>query len=152
MDVAHHSDRCSDVYHVALLHQQLLSLCAYRLDDRLGQQLLFGKSRNTLIKIYGSFTQKSATLSAGVCWVLATDVHGRPGMVIFVRLMCSMLHPRRAQGIESILVASKFLYRTIILGDTSGRRKQWLRRRRSEGWVEPRCRSRALNWPKLAKT
>ena len=44
----------------------------------------------------------------------ATDVHGRPGMVVVVRRAWAWasLHPRRgsglgAQGVESILVASR---------------------------------------------
>jgi len=37
VDVANNSDGCSYVYHITLLHEQLLCLCAYRLDHRLGE-------------------------------------------------------------------------------------------------------------------
>lgn len=49
----------------------------------------------------------------------ATDVHGSPGMVVFVRGMWGVRHPRLAQGMESKLVANRCLYRTIILGGAS---------------------------------
>lgn len=60
--------------------------------------------------------------------VLATDVHGRPGMVgVVLRCrcvggcVCAVRHPRRAQGVESIVVTSMCRYRTIILGGASRR-------------------------------
>jgi hypothetical protein len=53
VDVADYGDGRADVHHVALLHEQLLGFCAYRLDDRLGQQLLLGEARYTLIEVYG---------------------------------------------------------------------------------------------------
>jgi hypothetical protein len=45
-------------------------------------------------------------------------------MVGLVRWVCEALHPRRAQGIESILVASRCLYRTIILGGASSSQRE----------------------------
>jgi hypothetical protein len=40
-------------------------------------------------------------------------------MVVLLTRVCAVLHPRRAQGLESILVASMCRYRTIILGGAS---------------------------------
>lgn len=54
MDITNDSDRRSNVHHVALLHEQLLGLCAYCLDDRLGQQFLLGKPRYAFIEVYAS--------------------------------------------------------------------------------------------------
>lgn len=52
MDVTDDSDGRSNVYHITLLHEQLLGLCAYCLDDRLGQQFLLGKPRYAFIEVY----------------------------------------------------------------------------------------------------
>jgi hypothetical protein len=59
-------------------------------------------------------------------------------MVGFVRLSWEVRHPRRTQGAESILVANKRLYRTIILGGASG---LWI-------WVAARKR---VAWAALEK-
>jgi len=40
-------------------------------------------------------------------------------MVVLLTRVCEVLHARRAQGLESILVASMCRYRTIILGGAS---------------------------------
>jgi hypothetical protein len=52
VDVTHDGDGRPDVHHVALLHEQLLGLCAYCLDHRLGQQLLLGEALYALVDVY----------------------------------------------------------------------------------------------------
>ena len=122
VDVAHDGDGRADVHHVALLHEQLLRLCAYRLDHRLGQQLLLGQARYTLIEVYGGCGgQYAPTKRMGAP---ATDVHGSPGMAGFVGCVCGLRHARRAQGVESILVASMCRYRTIIAAAEAWERVQ----------------------------
>jgi hypothetical protein len=53
MNVANNGDGRPDVNHIALLHEQLFRLCANGFDHRLGQQLLLGEARYTLIEVYG---------------------------------------------------------------------------------------------------
>lgn len=117
MYIAHDGDGGSDVHHIALLHQQLLCFCAYRLDNRLSQQLLLLQALYALVEINGSCS-KSVRVAART--VRGRDVHGRPGMVGFVKRARVVLHPRRAQGTEGKLVASRWRYRTIILEEASG--------------------------------
>ena len=81
MYVAHDSDGRANVHHIALLHKQLFGLGAYCLDHRLGQQLLLGEARYTLIEVYGGCGLSAGGQASHKGGVLATDVHGRPGMV-----------------------------------------------------------------------
>jgi hypothetical protein len=53
VDVTDDGHGRADVHHVALLHEQLLGLGAYRLDDRFGEQLLLGQARDALIEVHG---------------------------------------------------------------------------------------------------
>jgi hypothetical protein len=53
MNVANNCDGRPDMDYIALLHKQLLGLCTYGFDHGLGQQLLLGEARYTLIEIYG---------------------------------------------------------------------------------------------------
>jgi hypothetical protein len=55
MDITDNGDGCSDVNHIALLHEQLLSLCAYCLYDRLRKQLLLGQPGYTFIQVYAGW-------------------------------------------------------------------------------------------------
>ncbi len=48
-----------------------------------------------------------------------TDVHGRPGIVLLVNLKWEVRHPGLAQGMESLLVTTRYLYRVIILAGPS---------------------------------
>ena len=43
---------------VALAHQQLLGLCAYCFDDRLGQEFLFVEARDALVEVHGSWSRR----------------------------------------------------------------------------------------------
>jgi hypothetical protein len=97
VDVADDGDGRADVHHVALLHEQLLGLCAYCLDDRLGQQLLLGEARNALIEIYGGCPGSVYTQTGRTGGASATDVHGSPGMIELLGSVCAVLHSRRAQ-------------------------------------------------------
>jgi hypothetical protein len=54
VDVADDGDGRAHVDHIALAHQQLLGLGAYRFDDRLGQEFLFVEARDALVEIHGS--------------------------------------------------------------------------------------------------
>lgn len=51
VDVANDGYGSLDVDDIALLHEHLLGLCAYGLDDRLGKQLLLVEPLNALVKI-----------------------------------------------------------------------------------------------------
>jgi hypothetical protein len=99
VDVADDGDGRPDVHHIALLHEQLLGLCANGLDDRLGQQLLFGEARYALIQVYGGCPGSVYTQTGRTGGASATDVHGSPGMVVLLLLggVCALLHARRAQ-------------------------------------------------------
>jgi hypothetical protein len=63
MDISNDSDRSRNVDDIALLHQQLFGLRAYRLYHRVRQKLLLVEPRYTLIKINGSYNNKSASQS-----------------------------------------------------------------------------------------
>ena len=54
VDVADDGDGGSDVHHIALLHKELLGLCTYGLNDRLGQQLLLVQARYAFVQVDGS--------------------------------------------------------------------------------------------------
>ncbi len=53
VDVSYYCDRCLDMDHVALLHQQLLGLGAYCFDDGFSKQVLLVKAFNAFIEIDG---------------------------------------------------------------------------------------------------
>lgn len=52
VDVADNRHGRSDVHHIALLHEQLLGLCTYCLDDGLGEQLLLGQAGYAFIQVH----------------------------------------------------------------------------------------------------
>lgn len=79
VDVANNGYGSLDVDDIALLHEHLLGLCAYGLDDRLGEQLLLVEALNALVKIDAGL-QTSALARRRI---LATTgaLQGSPGMV-----------------------------------------------------------------------
>jgi len=79
VDVADDGDGRPNVDHIALFHKQLLGLCAYSLDDRFGQQLLFVQSLYTLIEVDGGYSKSARAATDG----MGADIHGRPGMVVW---------------------------------------------------------------------
>lgn len=54
VDVAYDGDGGAHVHHVRLAHQQLLSLCAYCLDDGLGKEVFFVEPFYAFVEIDGS--------------------------------------------------------------------------------------------------
>lgn len=64
---------------IALFHEHLLGLCAYGLDDRLGEQLLVVEPLNALVEIDAGL-QTSALATRRI---LATTgaLQGSPGMI-----------------------------------------------------------------------
>jgi hypothetical protein len=61
MDISNDSNRSRNMDDIALLHQELLSLRAYRLYHRVRKKLLLVEPRYTLIKINGSYKNMSAS-------------------------------------------------------------------------------------------
>ena len=55
VDIPNHSDGSSDMDDIALLHQQLLRFCTYRLDNRFRKQFLPIEPLYALIEIDGSY-------------------------------------------------------------------------------------------------
>lgn len=51
MNISHNGNRGSDVNHIALLHQKLFRLGAYRLNDQICQQFFPIESLNALVQI-----------------------------------------------------------------------------------------------------
>lgn len=53
MDVSDNGYGGADMDDVALTHEQLLRLCAYCFDDRLGEKFFLVEARDTLVQIDG---------------------------------------------------------------------------------------------------
>ena len=55
MDIANNGHGRFDVHDIALLHEELFCLSAYRLDDRLGQQFLLVEPCYALVEVDSSW-------------------------------------------------------------------------------------------------
>ena len=52
MDVTDDGDGRQDVHDIALLHQQLFRLGAYRFDDGVGEELLLVQAGDAFVEVY----------------------------------------------------------------------------------------------------
>jgi len=151
VDVTHDSNGRSDVHHIALFHEQLLGFGAYCLDHRLGEQLLLRQARYAFIEVYGSCHNVSTATQGMRRRRRLTYTVGRAWWCLCGGCWCWGIRGA-AQGIESILVASRCLYRTIILGGAS-RGGIWAMARERATWqwgAMCACRPEMRRHPALA--
>lgn len=97
VDVANDGYGSLDVDDIALLHEHLLGLCAYGLDDRLGKQLLLVEPLNALVKIDAGLQTSALAMRR----ILATTgaLQGSPGMTAAgVRARASRCDGRRREA------------------------------------------------------